>query len=93
MSNENSWRDSSNPADGSNNLRDVLVWVGAMSEWVSECCSAPEIDQSMDMGICTDCKEHCDYIDLDDLDPTPWCAWCHAKEASQCECGPFAENH
>ena len=61
-------------------------------EWVSECCSAPEIGASMDIGICTECKEHADYIDLDE-DPTPYCSWCGAMEVSQCACGPIAENH
>lgn len=31
-------------------------------EWVSNCCSAPEwLDES---GICSQCKEHCDFINL-----------------------------
>jgi len=33
-------------------------------EWVSECCSAPEQDISRDIGLCTECHEHCDYIDI-----------------------------
>jgi len=61
-------------------------------EWVSECCSAPEIGESMDMGICTECKEHCDYIDLDE-DPTPWCSYCGAMDVALCDCGPIAENN
>jgi hypothetical protein len=62
-----------------------------MAEYVSECCSAPEVDVSRDMGICPDCKEHCDYIDLDE-DPTPWCSCCGAEEPEDCFCGPIAAN-
>jgi hypothetical protein len=61
-----------------------------MSEWVSECCGAPEIEQSMDIGICTECKEHCDYEDLEE-DPTPWCTYC--GDAINCDCPPIAENN
>ena len=32
---------------------------------VSECCSAPIIYSD----ICSDCKEHCEAIDLDDETP------------------------
>lgn len=28
----------------------------------------------------------------EDDDPTPYCTWCGAKEAKQCECGPRAKN-
>ena len=63
-----------------------------MSEWVSECCSAPDSEPYFSMGICSKCKEHCDYIDLDE-DPTPYCTWCGAMEVSDCNCGPIAENH
>lgn len=63
-----------------------------MAEWVSECCGAPEVDVSMDMGICPDCKEHCDYIDLDEYDPSPWCAYCGAMGVKDCKCGPIAAN-
>lgn len=37
-----------------------------MSELVSECCSAPARDPYEDMGICPDCKEHCEFVDLDE---------------------------
>ena len=30
---------------------------------------------------------------LDEEDPTPWCHICGAKEQSQCDCPPYAENH
>ena len=63
-----------------------------MSEWVSECCGAAEVGASRDMGICPQCKEHCDYEDLD-YDPTPYCSWCGAMVVDQCKCGPIAENH
>jgi len=65
---------------------------GAVSDYVSECCGAPEVGCSMDIGLCPDCKEHCDYIDLDDLDPTPWCIYCGAMEAHDCYCGLLADN-
>jgi len=29
---------------------------------ISDCCSAHPILDSEDLGICTDCKEHCEYI-------------------------------
>lgn len=34
------------------------------------------------------------YFDERDAnyDPTPWCSWCGARKASQCHCGPIAEN-
>ena len=60
-----------------------------MSEYVSECCSAPDAGY-MDSGICSKCGEHTDYIDLDP-DPTPWCTYCGDK--INCTCGPIAENH
>lgn len=33
---------------------------------VSECCGAPAVGASADIGICVECKEHCEYVDLDD---------------------------
>lgn len=36
--------------------------IGENEEWVSNCCSAPEwLDES---GICSQCKEHSDFINL-----------------------------
>ena len=67
-----------------------------MSEKVSNCCGAAPLEDFEtgasyeDVGICSDCKEHCEYIDED---PTPWCHWCGAMEQSQCQCGPIAKNH
>ncbi len=29
---------------------------------VSDCCNAQPILESEEMGICTDCKEHCEYV-------------------------------
>ena len=37
-----------------------------MTEYVSECCGEPEQGESMDIGLCPGCKEHCDYVDLDE---------------------------
>ena len=31
---------------------------------ISDCCSADPIGASIEMGICSDCKEHCEYITL-----------------------------
>jgi hypothetical protein len=30
-------------------------------EYLSECCGAHPKGNSDDMGICTECKDHCDY--------------------------------
>ena len=53
------WRD-----DLENRLK---IWRKQESEWVSECCNAPDNEPYFSMGICSKCKEHCDYIDL--MDP------------------------
>jgi hypothetical protein len=29
----------------------------------------------------------------EDIDPTPYCARCHAMDHDQCDCGPIADNH
>ncbi len=34
----------------------------------------------------------CELAKPDDYDPTPWCSGCGAMKASQCNCGPLAEN-
>ena len=31
---------------------------------VSDCCSSFPILESEEMGLCPDCKEHCDYVTL-----------------------------
>lgn len=33
-----------------------------MDERMSECCGAAPVLQSEDVGICPECKEHCEYI-------------------------------
>ena len=33
---------------------------------VSDCCGATPWLNNEDMGLCGDCKEHCEFIDLDD---------------------------
>ncbi len=39
---------------------------------VSECCGAPVRGNSDDMGLCTNCRDHCEYInDEDDDDNSP----------------------
>lgn len=44
-----------------NRLKKALS-IGENQELVSNCCSAPEwLDES---GICSQCKEHCDFINL-----------------------------
>lgn len=35
-------------------------------ETVTDCCSAPPFLESEDMGICPECKEHCEYIETED---------------------------
>lgn len=30
---------------------------------VSNCCGSPEREGYLEMGICTECLEHCDYED------------------------------
>lgn len=30
---------------------------------------------------------------LDNYDPAPWCHQCGARTASQCDCGPIADNN
>jgi len=70
-----------------------------MSELVSNCCGAAPLEHfetgmsTEDIGICPDCREHCEYIDLDDIDPTPWCHICGAMEKKDCDCGDYAANH
>lgn len=32
---------------------------------VSDCCGADPILNSEDVGLCPQCKEHCEYIDLE----------------------------
>ena len=41
---------------------------------VSDCCSAQPVGESEDMGICPECKEHCEYVgeDEDDIDMHAW---------------------
>jgi hypothetical protein len=36
---------------------------------VSDCCEAPPFLESKDLGICPDCKEHCEYV----------CEQCHGE--------------
>lgn len=36
---------------------------------VSECCQAPAVGASEDMGICPECKEHCEYVEEEEEDP------------------------
>lgn len=36
-------------------------------ERVSSCCGASGFEYE-DYGICPDCKEHCDFVDLDEDD-------------------------
>jgi hypothetical protein len=33
-------------------------------EWVSECCSAPMCGEAMDIGLCPECMEHCEVVNL-----------------------------
>jgi hypothetical protein len=33
------------------------------------------------------------WEDEADYDPTPWCTGCGAMRASQCHCGPIADNN
>ena len=41
----------------------------------SDCCNAPTVENSEDYGICTSCKEHCEFYD---------------DEEDECdECGEF----
>lgn len=35
------------------------------SEKVSSCCGAPAIGASEDMGMCPECKEHCEYEEVE----------------------------
>ena len=36
------------------------------SEWVSGCCSAPMDGEMIDIGMCPECMEHCEAVDLND---------------------------
>lgn len=39
---------------------------------VSDCCSAPATElYSEDLGICPECKEHCEFVDPDDDEDEP----------------------
>ena len=31
---------------------------------VSDCCSAEPILDSEDLGLCSECKDHCEYINI-----------------------------
>jgi hypothetical protein len=33
---------------------------------VSNCCGAPAVENSEDIGICPDCLEHCEFVDEDE---------------------------
>lgn len=35
-------------------------------EEVSDCCGASAVMNSDDIGICPECKEHCEYVEIDD---------------------------
>lgn len=36
---------------------------------ISDCCGAPATDPIMiDWGICSDCKDHCEYVNENDED-------------------------
>lgn len=35
---------------------------------VSECCGEEAVGASSDMGICPQCREHCEYILIDEED-------------------------
>ena len=38
---------------------------------VSNCCGAPPVGASEDMGLCPDCKDHCEYVEeYDDDEPS-----------------------
>jgi len=37
-----------------------------MKERVTDCCGAPPVGASEDMGLCPECKEHCEYVDDED---------------------------
>lgn len=39
---------------------------------------------------CPKCYADDEGPDLED--PTPWCSWCGARNSSQCDCGPRADN-
>jgi hypothetical protein len=32
---------------------------------ISDCCGAAPVGVSDDIGICPECKEHCDYVEDD----------------------------
>ena len=36
---------------------------------ISDCCGATEVGESVNMGICPDCKEHCEYIEKVEEEP------------------------
>ena len=42
---------------------------------MSDCCGAAPVGVSDDIGICTECKEHCEYIEDDGLE----CDACHGS--------------
>lgn len=33
---------------------------------ISDCCGAKAFGELTDLGICPDCKEHCEYIEVDE---------------------------
>lgn len=41
-----------------------------MNDYVSDCCGASAISNgdtdNMEIGICSECGEHCDFIDLNE---------------------------
>jgi len=52
----------------------INFWLNykAMSKLVSDCCGASPRsngdNDSVDYGICSECGEHCEFVDADELD-------------------------
>jgi hypothetical protein len=40
-----------------------------MKEKVSDCCQSPAIDGYEEVGVCPDCKEDCEFIEVEDDEP------------------------
>lgn len=54
----------------------------------SSCCGAAILDPD----LCEECGEHCEDLNSQDYDPTPWCAVCNAKLSKDCHCPPHPKD-
>jgi len=60
---------------------------------ISECCGAEPIGVSEDIGICPECKDHCEYLTEEEAyGPEPVCDHCDGTKSVSVGDGPFQED-